>query len=203
MEEAGRPARDRAAVVLPRLAAPRGPGAWTVTHVVRPDATQSTINVVLPGDRSRPYDRAATSLLLYLLGETYYSGRLGRALVEPGLVYSVRATLEEPPGLPGYLLVRTAAARESTGEVLQRIQTVLEDASHGAFTAKDLLEARAYLRGKAARAGDGALAAATRALEPAAPGPSPDDITLEQLNDTARRLFARGAPLALVGGPGE
>jgi hypothetical protein len=30
----------------------------------------------------------------------------------------------------------------------------------------------------------------------------PQALTLGQLNDTARRLFARGAPLALILGPG-
>ena len=196
-------AQPSASNVLPPLTAPRGPATWTVVPVPRPDAAQNEIDVVVPGDRSRPHDRAATSLLLYLLGETFYSGRLGRALVEPGLVYSVQATLEEAPGLPGYLRVRTAAARENTGEVLRRIRAILEDAARGAFTAAELAEAKAYLRGKAARAGDGALAAAARALDVSPRGPSFESITLEQLNDTARRLLSRGAPLALVGGPGE
>lgn len=201
--EAPAPARGGAGVPLPKLSPAQGPAIWTVTQVPRPDAAQNEIDVVLAGDRNRPHDPAATALLLYLLGETFYSGRLGRVLVEPGLVYSVQTTLEEAPGLPGYLRVRTAASRENTGLVLRRIRTVLEDAARGAFTAAELAEAKAYLRGKAARAGDGALAAATRALEGAPLRPPPETITLEQLNDTARRLMSRGAPLALVGGPGE
>jgi zinc protease len=186
------------------LAPPRGPTTWSVARIARKDASQNTIHVVLPGDRSRSFDRPATSLLLYLLGETYYSGRLGRALVEPGLVYSVWTTLEEPAGVPGYLLVRTAASREDTPEVLGRIRAVLEGAARGAFTARELEEAKAYLRGKAARRLDGALSAAEVALEDERTrGPSPQEVTLEQLNDTARRLFARGSPLALVAGPGD
>jgi len=188
-----------------RMPAPdgaRGPGAWTVVRVERPDASQDRIHVVLPGDRSRAHDRAATSLLLYLLGETYYSGRLGRALVEPGLAYSVWTTLEEAPGLPGYLLVRTAASVRNTPVVLESIRAVLEDAARGAFTPAELGEAKAYLRGKAARSRDGAVAASAAALDGESSPPSPQAITLEQLNDTARRLFARGTPLALVGGPG-
>jgi zinc protease len=188
---------------LPTLGSARGPAEWRVTEVVRPDASQNQVHVVVPGDRSRPHDRAATSLLLYLLGETFYSGRLGRALVEPGLVYSVWTTLEEPKGLPGYLLVRTATSKESTPEVLKRIREVLEGAVLGAFTEAELQEAKTYLRGKAARSGDGALATAARAFEGATADPSPQALTLEQVNDTARRLFANGAPLALVGGPGE
>lgn len=188
---------------LPVLEAARGPEAWTVVPVPRADASQNDVHVAVPGDRSRAHDRAATSLLLYLLGETYYSGRLGRALVEPGLVYSVWATLEEAPGLPGYLLVRTAASRENTAEVLRRIRDVLEGAARGAFTDDELREAKTYLRGKAAREQDGALLAAQNALEGTDASLSPQDVTLAQLNDMARRLFARGAPLALVGGPGE
>ena len=158
---------------------------------------------MVAGDRSRPHDRGATSLLLYLLGETYYAGRLGRALVEPGLVYSVWTTLEEAPGLPGYLLVRTAASKENTPEVLRRIREVLEGAARGGFVAAELEEAKTYLRGKTARQRDGATSAAAVALEAEPQRPSAQEVTLEQLNDTARRLFARGAPLALVGGPGE
>jgi zinc protease len=188
---------------LPALEGPRGPESWTVVSVPRADAAQNDIQVAVPGDRSRVHDRAATSLLLYLLGETYYSGRLGRALVEPGLVYSVWTTREEAPGLPGYLLVRTAASQKDTPEVLRRIRDVLEGVTRGAFTEDELREAKTYLRGKAARERDGALLAARAALEAEAAGPSPQDVTLAQLNDTARRLFARGTPLALVGGPGE
>ena len=196
-------ASKEGATRLPVLAPARGPTAWQVVPVARKDASQNTIHVVVAGDRSRPHDRGATALLLYLLGETYYAGRLGRALVEPGLVYSVWTTLEEPPGLPGYLLMQTAASKESTPEVLRRIREVLEGAARGGFGAAELEEAKTYLRGKAARRRDGAASAAALALEPEPPRPAAQDVTLEQLNDTARRLFARGAPLALVGGPGE
>jgi zinc protease len=188
----------------PRLPdAPRGPAAWTERRVVRPDEAQDEILVALPGDRSRPHDPAATSLLLYLLGETFYSGRLGRALVEPGLVYSVWTALEEPPGLAGHLVVRTAASPEKTPEVLRRIRAVLEEAARGAFTEDELREAKAYWAGKSARRSDGARSAAEHAREEPSSVPRPAEVTLAQLNDTARRLLARGAPLALVGGPRE
>ena len=203
LRSAPSPAGRGAPPTLPKQAPARGPATWTVTHVPRLDAAQNHIDVVVPGDRTHPHDAAATSLLLYLLGETFYSGRLGRALVEPGLVYSVQTTLEEAPGLPGYLRVRTAASRENTGEVLRRIRTILEDAARGTFTAAELAEAKAYVRGKASLDRDGALAAAAWALDNALPGSAPDEVTLLQLNDTSRRLFTRGAPIALVGGPGE
>src|SRR5262249_49945821 len=143
-------------------------------------------------DVSRPHDRAAMPALLYLLGETHYAGRLGRALVEPGLVYSVDATLEDD-----HVLVRTAAAAADTREVLSRIRAILEAATAG-FTEKELAEARDYARGKKARSLEGALVTAATLIGPA-DEPSP---TLDQLNDAARRLFRNGAPTAIVGGPG-
>src|SRR5262249_5111769 len=138
-------------------------------------------------------------------GETHYAGRLGHALVDPGLVYSVDATLEEAPDVPGFLAIRTAAAPKDTDEVLHRIRAVVEAAAAGAFTSAELLESKACLRGKALRARDGAVAGAPAGLEGLRPppGPAPEDVTLDQLNDTARRLLARGTPLGLVGGPGE
>jgi predicted Zn-dependent peptidase len=194
-----------AAPPVPALAPARAPGSWTTIVLERPDKSQNELLVAWPGDRSKPWDDSATRLLLYLLGETHYAGRLGHALVGPGLVYSVDATLEEAPGLPGFLMIRTAAAPKDTREVIRRIRTIVEEAATGRFTTTELEEAKAYLRGKALRAHDGALATATAALDDLWParGPAPDEITLDQLVDTARRLFARGAPLCLVGGPGE
>jgi predicted Zn-dependent peptidase len=192
-----------AAVALPRLSAARGGGAWREVRLPRPGKSQDDVRVVLPGERVRPWDPAATELLLYLLGETGYAGRLGHALVDPGLVYSVYATREEAPGLPGFLMIRTASAPRDTPEVLRRVRALVEDAARGAFTAAELREAQAYVRGKRARSREGSAAAAADALE-AAPrrvGPAPDAVTLDQLNDTARRLFRGGAPVALVAGP--
>ncbi len=194
----------RAALILPTAAAQiravpslqaRGPAQWTERRVAWPTAAQNALLVAWPGDRSRPADLVATAALLYLLGETGYAGRLGKALVEPGLVYSVRATLEGE-----LLVVRTAAASKDTREVLRRTREILEGAGSGAFTEAELAEAKAYLKGKAARGREGALASARTLAEGEAD--SPEGLTLAQLNDTARRLFARGAPLALVGGPG-
>jgi hypothetical protein len=85
--------------------------------------------------------------------------------------------------------------------VLRRVRALLEEAGRGAFTAAELREAQAYARGKKARAREGSAAAAADALAPADTGPAPADVTLDQLNDTARRLFRGGAPLALVAGP--
>jgi predicted Zn-dependent peptidase len=180
----------------PAAPAPRGPGAWSERLLELPGHGRNEILVVFPGDRSRPADAAATRALLYLLGETYYAGRLGRELVEPGLVYAVWATLEER-GLPGFLAVHTAAAPEHTAEVLRRIREVLARAAEGGFTADELEEARRYLAGAAARSRDGARSTAWSRLHDQA---AASGLTLEQLNDAARRLFHGGHPLALVAG---
>jgi zinc protease len=188
----------------PNFAGPRGGREWRVVRLPRPGKSQDDVRVVVPGDRLRPADAAATELLLYLLGETGYAGRLGKALVDPGLVYSVYASREEA-GVPGFLMVRTAAAPKDTPEVLGRIRAILEEAARGAFTRAELQEAQAYLRGKRARAREGSVAAARDLLERPEPpgGPAPEAVSLDQLNDTARRLFRHGAPLALVSGPPE
>jgi zinc protease len=184
--------------------APRGPARWTERGLRWPGKAQNEILVAWPGDRADAIDRAATEALLYLLGETGYAGRLGRALVEPGLVYSVHATLEEEPGAPGFLAVRTATSRADTRETLRRILEVLETAGRGAFTQAELEEAKSYLRGRDALRREGSEDAAQAALEAAADPrrADPQALTLAQLNATARRLFARGAPLAIVLGPG-
>jgi predicted Zn-dependent peptidase len=187
----------------PAAPAARGPAAWTERRLTWPGKTQDEIAVVWAGDRTRAWDPPATQLLLYLLGETGYAGRLGRALVEPGLAYSVYATLEEPAGVPGFLMVRTAAATGDSAEALRRIRAVLEGMARGEVEDADLQEAKAYLRGKQARGADGGVAAAGAAAD-RAEHPARfafESVTLEQLRDTARRLAARGSPLALVAGP--
>jgi predicted Zn-dependent peptidase len=185
-------------------APPRGPGQWTERIVSEPDKGQNDILVVWPGLRATATDRAATRALLYLLGETGYAGRLGHALVGPGLAYSVYATLRESPGAPGFLAVRTAASRADAREALRRIREVLEAAAGGTFTQAELQEAKTYLRGRDLLRREGSDDAAATALERATdpPGLDPEALTLAQLNATARRFFERGAPLAVVLGPG-
>jgi predicted Zn-dependent peptidase len=199
----GRLAAPRsAAPAMPALAGARAGREGRVVRLPRPGKSQDDVRVVVPGDRSRPADAAATELLLYLLGETGYAGRLGKALVDPGLVYSVYATLEEE-GTPGFLMVRTACAPKDTPEVLRRIRAILEDAGRGAFTAAERAEAQAYRRGKRARAREGSAAAARDLLERPDSRGEEGPVSLDQLNDTARRLFRNGAPLAIVAGPPE
>jgi zinc protease len=183
---------------------PRGPKQWTERVVPRPEKGQNDILVVWPGERSTEADPAATKALLYLLGETGYAGRLGNALVGPGLAYSVYTTLPEAPGAPGFLAVRTASSRADTRETLRRIRDVLEAAARGTFTQAELDEARTYLRGRDLLRREGSEEAAARAMEDETEPRrfDPQALTLGQLNATARRLFARGAPLALVLGPG-
>jgi predicted Zn-dependent peptidase len=183
---------------------PRGPAQWTERIVSQPDKGQDDILIVWPGERATEADRAATKALLYLLGETGYAGRLGHALVDSGLAYSVYATLREAPGAPGFLAVRTAGSRTDARETLRRIRDVLEAAAAGRFTQAELDEAKTYLRGRDLLRREGSDDVAARALEQATDpaGFDPQALTLAQLNATARRLFARGAPLALVVGPG-
>jgi predicted Zn-dependent peptidase len=191
-------------VTTPTPPPARGPGQWTVRTVAWPGKAQNDILVVWPGERGAVPDRAATEALLYLLGATGYAGRLGHALVDPGLAYSVYTTLREAPGTPGFLTVRTASSRADAPETLRRIRAVLETAARGTFTQAEMDEAKTYLRGRDLLRREGSEDAAASALRDATDPErfDPQALTLDQLNGTARRLFARGAPLALVLGPG-
>jgi hypothetical protein len=162
---------------------------------------QGGVTVVWPGDRSKPWDPVATEALVFLLGDTGHSGRLGRALVEPGLASWAKASLEEA-GTPGFLMVRAVAEPQDTPEVLERIRRVLEDTVERGFTHAELEEAEAHRREVLADSQveprRAAMAALRHLFRP--PGSRPGSLTLSRLNDTARRLFSHGAPLALVTG---
>jgi len=205
-----RPLLERTVGTLPaapRAEAPtwqqaRGPERWTEEWLPLPEKPQNEIRVLFPGQRSRPEDVLATRAILYLLGETGYAGRLGRALVDPGLVYAVSASLEED-GAPGFVMIRTAASAKDTPAVLRHTRAILEEVGRGTFTEAELREALGYLAGKDARSLEGSATRAFTLVRRATwPAPPAAPLTLAQLNDTARRLFARGAPLALVAGPG-
>jgi predicted Zn-dependent peptidase len=163
-----------------------------------PDLLQEELLVAWPGDRSRPSDAAATEALLYLLGETGYAGRLADVLVDPGLVYSVEASLEGE-GSSSWLAVRTACDAKDAPLVLSQIRKTLEGVARGTFTEDERQEAAAYLRGKAARQREGSGNVADALLHEAT-SPKAAELTLAALNDTARRLFARGFPIALRAG---
>jgi len=181
-----------------RLLLPRGASAWKEFRITVPDLLQDQLLVIWPGDRSRSSDADATAALVYLLGETGYAGRLGDVLVEPGLVYSVETSLEGE-GAWSWLAVRTACNAKDTTEVLSRIRKTLEAVARGTFTESERREAVTYLRGKAARERDGSASAA-EALLHRADAPRSSELNLAALNDTARRLFAKGFPIALVAG---
>ena len=201
---AASPATSRRVPTAAAAPAPRGQSQWTERILARPDKGQNDILVVWPGARTTEADWAATKALLYLLGETGYAGRLGKALVGPGLAYSVYTTLREAPDTRGFLAVRTAASQADTRETLRRIRDVVEAAARGTFTQAELDEAKTYLRGRDLLRREGSEDAAARAIDDESePGRfDPQALTLGQLNDTARRLFAGGFPLALVLGPG-
>jgi zinc protease len=205
-----RPVLERALGAWPQAGAPpeqpaaataKGAAAWTELLVARPEDAQNTVTVVWPVARRQAWDGAALEALLYLLGETGYAGRLGRALVDPGLVYSVYTTQDGGAEAP-FLRVVTAASRADTTEVLRRMRAEIERTAGGGLTDAELSEAKAYLRGKAARARQGTRAAAEAALDEGrrAPAAAVDALTRSQLEDTARRLLSRGAPVAVVAG---
>ena len=155
--------------------------------------------MIWPGDRSKSWDDSATRAIVHLLGDTGVAGRLGRAVVEPGLALSAAARLEED-GAPGLLAVRATAAPGNIQRVVDRIREVLETTALGRFTSEDLEDIRSWRRVAMARERDdpSALAQGLLSVAGRSSGPPPEGLTLAELNDTARRLFKNSAPVALV-----
>jgi predicted Zn-dependent peptidase len=193
------PARGKPRRASP-LSPPHGPDRWRALHLPRSERARDRIMVLVPGDRSRPGDRAATEALVRILGGAGSGGRLGQSLVATGLAEWVTTSLEEG-GAPGFVAIRAASAPEHTPEVLDRMRTVLEEAAAGRFTAEELQEALRSRRAEGSAAeGDPAALAAALLAAPAAGRDADATPTLAQLRSVGKRLLANGAPLALVAG---
>ena len=188
--------RKRVAASSPRaVLPPRGADSWRGADRGA-GSPPERVPRRLAGGSFAAFRRRGHGGSLILLGETGYAGRLGDALVDPGLVYSVQATLEGE-GASSWLAVRTACDTDAP-EVLSRIRKTLEEAALGKFTEAERLEALAYLRGRAARHREGSANVAEALLRDATSPSREGALTLGALNDAARRLFTRGYPIALV-----
>ena len=100
---------------------------------------------LLPGLGRTDRDYAAVRALNYLLGETGYAGRLGRALVDSGIAYAVYTTLGVDPD-PGPIVIQTNAV--DTEEAVRRILSTLQDLSAEGVGDRERREAQGYLLGR-------------------------------------------------------
>lgn len=115
-----------------------------------PGKTQAQVFAALRAPAGPGSPRPALEMLNYILGETGYAGRLGRALVDRGLTYSVYSTLPELRG-EGLWTIETGAAPSNLNAVLEAIRDQIEALSSGTIESWELREAQAYLLGKLLR----------------------------------------------------
>jgi zinc protease len=171
--------------------------------------TQAEVVAALPGVSRNHPDYLPLRLLNYILGETGYAGRLGKALVDPGLSYSVYA-VPEFNRLPGPLLIRTATGTANLAATLDAIRSVLsdlrpptggEDKGEGRRGIKEweLREAQAYVLGRMVFGLESDQALARTLVEAEYFGQDLLDfpkrstevlsVTQQQLNQVARRYY--------------
>jgi zinc protease len=171
--------------------------------------TQAEVVAALPGVARDHPDYLPLRLLNYILGETGYAGRLGKALVDPGLSYSVYA-VPEFSRLPGPLLIRTATGTANLAATLDTIRSVLsdlrpltagEDEGEGrrGIEEWELREAQAYVLGRMVLGLESQEALARTLVEAEYFGQDLLDfpkrsgevlsVTQQQLNEVARRTY--------------
>ena len=103
--------------------------------------TQALVRGALAGVPAGHPDALALRMLCHVLGETGYAGRLGERLVEPGLVYSVRAT-PELGAHGGTVLLATATATDHLERTLAELRATFAGLAEGGVEEWELLEAQ-------------------------------------------------------------
>jgi hypothetical protein len=109
--------------------------------------TRAELIAALPGVARDNPDYLPLRLLNYILGETGYAGRLGKALVDPGLVYSVYA-VPRFDRQPGPLLIETGTAAGDLETTLSALRGVLASLSQDGIEEWEHREAQAYVLGR-------------------------------------------------------
>ena len=180
-------------------AAQRGPAPED--RIAVPDAIQVAVVAGLPGvGRDHP-DRRALELLNYIVGVPYYGGRLGWALTKSGLTYSSAAeTVFGAAG--GHILFTTECDTANLAATLQAIREVITGVGENGVEEWELREAQAFTSGRTLLYGPGedsdAATLAAALLDDRTPGGDGFGrrasqqalaITLEQINDVARRHY--------------
>jgi predicted Zn-dependent peptidase len=191
--------RPPSTAVAGSSAAQRGPADEDPIAV--PDAIQVAVVAGLPGvERDHP-DRRALELLNYIVGVPYYGGRLGWALTKSGLTYSSAAeTVFGAAG--GHILFTTECDTANLAATLQAIREVIAGVGENGVEEWELREAQAFTSGRTLLYGPGedsdAATLAAALLDDRTPGGDGFGrrasqqalaITLEQINDVARRRY--------------
>jgi len=127
--------------------ASRGSAVPGEDRVAMAGKTRAELVAALPGVARQHRDYLPLRLLNYILGETGYAGRLGKALVDPGLVYSVYA-VPHFDRQPGPLLIETGTAAGDLEAVLNALHDVLAGLSQDGIEEWERREAQAYVLGR-------------------------------------------------------
>jgi zinc protease len=119
----------------------------SLLRVPMPGKTRVEIAAAAMGPLHRDTDVLPMRLLNYVLGETGYSGRLGRALVEPGLVYEANS-IQARSNDATILEITTATAPADLDATLAAIRRELKSLSGDGVEDWELQEAKAYSLGR-------------------------------------------------------
>jgi zinc protease len=200
-----------AAASPPYTAAASRVAAPGVYLLDRPELTQSEIRVGCLGlPRSHP-DFLAVRLMNYILGEGGFSSRLmGRIRAEMGLTYGIRSRFSFRRA-PGPFTVATFTPAQHTATVVQEIARVIREVQENGVTAQELADAQSYFAGNFPLRLE-----TTRALARQVVAVDLYDlgleylnryvdairqVTLDQVQDAARRHLHPEALVSLVVGP--
>ncbi len=112
-----------------------------------PGKTRVEIAAAGAGPNLGDADELPLRLLNYVIGETGYAGRLGRALTEPGLAYSVESTQRSTHGT-SLLEIRTATAPSDLDATLGAVRRELKSLSENGVEEWEVQEAKAYRLGR-------------------------------------------------------
>ena len=142
--------------------------------------------------------------LWYVVQHGYYAGRLGNRIVgQRGLAYSVES--HHAPQLPGSpMFMATGAAPEDVEELKKVWEATLDEVASDGISPMELAATKTYLDGRRLHERESNLAAARMAVDgkdrPPEKAAVVQEITLERVNDLARRLLRnRRASWSLAG----
>lgn len=179
-------------------------------EIIDLDVPQSTLYLALPGVSRRDPDFMASYLANHVLGGGAFTSRLWHEVRETrGLAYSVWSSLRWSAHTR-LLMAGTATSNERVAESLRVMREEIARMGEAGPTAEELAKAKSYLTGSYALQFDTSRKIADHLLSLRVDGlpidyldqrnRDVDAVTLEQVRDAARRLFAGVEPLVVVTG---
>lgn len=173
---------------------------WTTIHMKDPELWEDKIIMLWPVDFDQNVGDLAEALI-FLMGETGYGGKLAEAVVYPGLVYSIYASLVREPN-ETLIKIETEAMTMNAEKVLTAVRQCLVSITVSPFSIADLSRAKEYLNGKSLRKKMDSSYITDELFGIHSEFNLPvNHETLGQLNSMAAQLFEYGQPLVFISGP--